>query len=230
MSMRTHRVVILVAATLLAGGCAGKLEEVVRAQAARDLRCPEADIDVHDRRSDNYVRDYTVNGCGQTAHYQAACNMTDTCVAYRPDMLGKDAAASEALTAGVDAVPESEPAEEPPVVPGEWTVVETVRPKPPPAPPATVQEVDAAVTTTAPPAVVTLRNVCPETISLFIGEAPESGEGRMMSLASTNMTQLRVPPGTKLWLLDRDQRGLTGVTLEASMHEVDADCSGLSAR
>lgn len=224
--MRTQGLIVI--ATLAAFGCAGKLSEVVRLQAARDLECPADQVEVFDRRSDNYVRDYTVVACGKTAHYQAACNMTETCVAYQPRQTGQDAAASEALTAGVDAVPTSEPEAPPEEVPGQWNVVETVRPKPPPAPPpATVIEFDAG-----PPGsqiTVELHNTCGETVALFLGEDPK-GSGQRMSLASTNMTTLRAAPGTKLWLLDRDGNGAAGVTMAPGMRAVEASCAGLSAR
>lgn len=223
MSMRTHWVVVV--AVVAGSGCAGKLEDVVRLQAARDLECPAADVEVYDRRSDNYVRDFTVVACGKTAHYQAACNMVETCVAYQPRASGMDAAASESLTAGVDAVGPAEPPEE---KPGEWTVVETVRPKPPP-PPEPVTIVEVAPSSSEPRIAVELHNTCGETISLFMGEDP-AGSGQRMSLASTNMTTLQVPAGTKLWLLDRSGSGTAGVTLEASMRAVEASCEGLSAR
>ena len=57
-SMRTHWVVVV--AALAGAGCAGKLEDVVRLQASQDLACPARDVEVYDRRSDNYVRDFTV--------------------------------------------------------------------------------------------------------------------------------------------------------------------------
>lgn len=219
--MRTHWVVVV--AALAGAGCAGKLEDVVRLQASQDLACPARDVEVYDRRSDNYVRDFTVVGCGKTAHYQAACNMVESCVAYQP-RTNVDAAASESLTAGVDAVTPAEPVED---KPGEWTVVETVRPKPPPAPePVTIVEVSPGP---GQRIAVELHNTCGETISLFLGDDP-AGSGQHMTLGSTNMTTLQVPAGTKLWLVDGSGSGTAGVTLESSMRAVDATCSGLSAR
>jgi hypothetical protein len=144
--MRMHWLVVVAALT----GCAGKLEEVVREQAAKDLRCPAAEVEVFDQRSDNYVRDYSVSGCGQTAHYQAACSMVESCVAYRPDKLGKDAAGSEALTAGIDAVPGGESVEEVAVAEdGTVTVTQTGPPAPAPETKTPLAVAEAAEVTTA---------------------------------------------------------------------------------
>jgi len=227
--MRMHWLVILAAST----GCAGKLEEVVREQAAKDLHCPAADVEVLDQRSDNYVRDYSVSGCGQTAHYQAACSMVDSCVAYRPDKLGKDAAASEALTAGIDAVPVGESVEEVAVAEdGTVTVTKTGPPAPAPETktPLAVAEAVEGSTAAEPLVTLTLRNTCTETVTLWFGPTPGAGEGRMMTLGSTNMATVRVKQGEQMWLLDRAQTGTAGIAVDASMHEVDAGCGGLSAR
>jgi hypothetical protein len=188
---------------------------------------------VFDQRSDNYVRDYSVSGCGQTAHYQAACDMVESCVAYRPDKLGKDAAGSVALTAGLDAVPGGESVEE--VAVAEDGTVTVTRTGPPVAAPETRTPLAVAeaaeVTTAAEPMVtLTLRNTCTETVTLWFGATPGAGEGRMMTLGSTNMSTVRVKQGEQLWLLDRAQSGTAGIAVDASMREVDAGCGGLSAR
>jgi hypothetical protein len=227
--MRTRWIIVAVALT----GCAGKLEEVVRLQAAKDLNCPVGEVDVVDQRSDNYVRDYSVSGCGQTAHYQAACSMVESCVAYQPAKIGKDAAASEALTAGIDAVPGSESVEEVVIAADGTMTVNRSGPAaaPPPAktPLELAQEAEAAQAN-EPLLSVTLRNTCSETVTLWFGPTPGSGVGHMMTLASTNMATVRVRPGEQLWVLDREHNGTAGVAVDASMREVDVGCAGLTAR
>lgn len=229
MVTRTHWIALLAALT----GCAGKLDEVVREQAAKDFLCSPKDIDVYDQRSDNYVRDYMATGCGRSAHYQAACSMVDACVAYQPDKLGKDAAASEALTAGIDAIPQPSERVEEIAVAEDGTVTVTNSGAAPPPPPKTPlvaakeAEVGGAAASTIE---VTLRNSCPESVMLWFGPTPGTGEGRLMGLGSTNTATVRVKQGEQLWLLDRERNGTAGITVDASMREVEAGCGGLSAR
>lgn len=220
--------VVIVAVSLT--GCAGKLVDVVRAQAAKDLNCPESEVDVYDQRSDNYVRDYTVTGCGRSAHYQAACSMVEACVAYRPDKLGKDAAASESLTAGLDAVPQETVEEVVVAEDGTVTVNRSGPPAPEPKTPLQVAEAVEVSDVNAPMMSVTLRNVCPETVTLWFGPTPNAGEGRLMTLGSTNMATVRVKQGEQLWLLDRARGGTAGVQVDAGMSEVEIGCGGLSTR
>src|SRR5687768_8186369 len=93
----------LVMALVTASACAGKLDGIVRSQAALDLACPEDQVQISDLRSDNYVRDFSVSGCGRSAHYQAACSMVGSCTAYRAGEIAADSLpASDALTVGTD--------------------------------------------------------------------------------------------------------------------------------
>lgn len=226
--LRMHWIAVLAVLT----GCAGQLDEVVRLQAAKDLNCPVDKVDVVDLRSDNYVRDYSVSACGQTEHYQAACSMVEACVAYRPDKIGKDAAASMALTAGVDALPRESVEEV--VVAQDGTVTVNRSGPAAEAPPAkTPLEVAEAVEANQAGyalLAVTLRNTCPETVTLWFGATPGTGAGHMMTLASTNMATVRVPEGEQVWVLDRAHNGTAGVAIDASMREVDVGCAGLTAR
>lgn len=66
----------------LGAACAGRLEEVIRGQAAGDLSCPESQVTVSGRSGGGGVRNYVVSACGRERSYQAACNSLGTCVAY----------------------------------------------------------------------------------------------------------------------------------------------------
>jgi hypothetical protein len=220
--MRTVSPVVLALGLL---GCAGSLEDVVRLQAAHDLRCPEDQVAVRDLRSRNYVRDYEVQACGRAAHYQAACSMVGSCVAYEPRDVEEDARTASGRTYRTEEVHGGDPS-----MGVEYTqVVERPVAEPAAAPaPAPV-----VVAPPGPDALeLTLRNACTATVTVFVGEAPNQGGGRYMTLASTNMTTLRVRPEEKVWLVDASGHGLAGVTVDASMRELEVSpgCTGLSAR
>lgn len=119
-SVRRSVLVLLVSASS-AAACGGRIEAVVRAQAALDLSCPESQVTVRDRRSRTEMRDYEVAGCGRERSYQAACNSLGTCVAYPV----RDQAGGGGGSHGIDlwadhaASPEAAPASPPaPEIPG----------------------------------------------------------------------------------------------------------------
>lgn len=222
MLARSLALLVMLAAPL---ACASRLEQVVRIQAAQDLRCPPDAVDVRDLHTRNYARDFEVSGCGQAVHYQAACNMTGSCVAYRPaDLVRDEKGASAGLTAGPDDLAPEEGAEaaadgegEAAAAGGEGEAAATV-------PVAAVVEGEARA--------VTLRNGCERTVALFIGARPQQSTGRYMTLGSTNMVTLRVQAGESVWLLDADGGGVTSVSVDRGSSEIAvADgCDGLSAR
>jgi hypothetical protein len=79
MTAPVHRALgalLVIASAALA--CAGRLEDVVRAQAAGDLSCPESQVTV--RRGS--AGGYAVTACGRERGYQTACNSLGTCVAF----------------------------------------------------------------------------------------------------------------------------------------------------
>lgn len=219
--MSTTACPIVFALAVLLTGCAGKLDDVVRVQAAQDLKCPADEISVRDLRSRNYARDYTVTGCGQEVHYQAACNMVGSCVAYQPRDLARDETgviASGALTAGSDDLAPAEPG---PAAPGEA------------APGEAAVGADAPVAEpTGEPRSVLLRNECEHTVALFVGPRPRQDSGRYLTLGSMNTVTLGVRAGEPVWLLDEKGAGVTSVAVDRGSSEiVVADgCSGLSAR
>jgi len=104
--LRPARTLVVLGGLWLGGllvACGGQLAGAVRSQAAVDLGCPEDQVEVTDLRSGNSVRDFRVTGCGRQEHYQAACNLTGGCQAYRPGEAARNPVpASEALTAGAD--------------------------------------------------------------------------------------------------------------------------------
>lgn len=246
---RTPESIVALALLVAATACAGKLDGIVRSQAALDLACPEDQVQISDLRSDNYVRDFSVSGCGRQAHYQAACSMVGSCTAYRAgEIAAESLPASDALTVGADDLqpaPTPAPAEEPApeVQVGTTTMVAE-------APPAEEPklEVSESVTSTvvaatpepspapAPklgaPQTVTMRNDCPRTVTIFVGIKPGEGGGRYMTLGSTSMIGPTLRSGESVWLLDSKQAGLTSVSVAESTREivVAESCSGLAAR
>lgn len=207
-------------------GCAGKLDDVVRVQAAQDLKCPADEVSVRDLRSRNYARDYTVTGCGQEVHYQAACNMVGSCVAYQPRDLARDETgviASGALTAGSDDLAPAEPGL---ATPGEAVGADGAVAE------AAVGADGAVAEPTGEPRSVQLRNECEHTVALFVGSRPRQDTGRYMTLGSMNTVTLSVRAGEPVWLLDEKGAGVTSVAVDRGSSEiVVADgCSGLSAR
>jgi hypothetical protein len=228
-----HRVLAALAA-LSTVACAGGLEGAVRTQAAMDLACPEGQMTVRDQRSDNYVRDFEVHGCGKRARYQAACSMVGTCTAYQSKELGEHPqASSDAVTAGVE---DLQPA--PPLVvvmpDGNTVVAEVVPPPAPEAAPAVEPAVASAspVVPSGEARPVTLRNACPRTVSLFVGPQPGAEGGRYMTLGSNSSISPRLQAGEQLWLLDEKQGGTASVSISDGTREVEIaeSCGGLTAR
>jgi hypothetical protein len=243
--------VVALATVVVAPACAGKLDGIVRSQAALDLGCPEDQVQIRDLRSDNYVRDFSVSGCGRQAHYQAACSMVGTCTAYRAgEIAANSLPASDALTVGTDdlqaapaptpaeaaapavqaeagtttMVADAPPAEEPKVEVSESVTSSVVAATPAPAP--------GPAPTFGPPQTVTLRNDCPRTVTIFVGVKPGEGGGRYMTVGSTNMIGPTLRSGESVWLLDSKQAGLTSVSVAESTREIviAESCSGLAAR
>lgn len=246
---RTLLSVAALATVVAAAACAGKLDGIVRSQAALDLACPEDQVRVSDLRSDNYVRDFTVSGCGRNAHYQAACSMVGSCTAYRAGEIAADSLpAGDALTVGTDdlqpaaapapapaeagnttvvgeaALPTDAPSEEPTVSVSESVTSSVVAATPEPAP--------KPAPSYGPPQTVTLRNECPRTVTMFIGEQPGESGGRYMTLGSTNMIGPSLRSGEQVWLLDSKQAALTSVSVATNTREIviAESCSGLAAR
>lgn len=210
-------------------GCGSQLAGVVRSQAAVDLGCPEDQVEVTDLRSGNSVRDFNVTGCGRQEHYQAACNLTGGCQAYRPGEAARDPVpASEALTAGAD---DLRPAD------GATTVFEDAS-----TPAAEGDEEPKKVVGTPsdpgatglPPTeerTVTIRNNCSRRVVLYVGKQPGE-DGRYMTLGSTNMISPRLRQGEQVWLLDEREASLASVSIAGSTHDIEIaeTCAGLSAR
>lgn len=259
MSPRAH---VLARATTLglavvASACAGKLDGVVRSQAAFDLSCPEDQVVISDLRSDSSVRDYSASGCGRQVHYQAACSTAGTCTAYRAGEIADDPLpASDALTVGPDdlqptpTVSQPAAAEAKPEDPTTSAVAAAeVAARAAAAEPVIVDQPPETITETAqgpvepakppPPAIVlgaphsvTLRNDCPATVTFFIGEKPGESAGRYMRLGSTSMSGPTLRSGEQVWLLDAKQTGLTSVSIADSTREivVAESCAGLVSR
>ena len=227
----------------LLGGCGSQLAGVVRSQAAVDLGCPEDQVEVVNLRSGNSVRDFSVRGCGRQEHYQAACNMTGSCQAYRPGEAARNPVpASEALTAGAD---DLGPADE-----GVTTVAGDAPGAADGAVAASAEvgneaaeagELAPAGTpstpgeTRLPPTeerAVTIRNNCGHRVVMYVGKQP-GGDGRYMTLGSTNMITPRMRLGDQVWLLDDEQQaGLASVSIAGPTSEVEIaeSCAGLTAR
>lgn len=207
--------------------CAGRLEDVIRAQAAGDLSCPESQVSVRGRARGGEVRNYAVTACGRERDYQAACNSLGTCVAYPVGEQDAASPGSADLWADRDRP-------------------ELAAAQPEPAEASASLEVAAASEVAAEPEVpavgsggpqgearvVTLRNECERTVALFIGEDPATGAGRYTSLGSTNMATLRLRPGEPVWLLDAKGAGLTSIGAAGSIEEIAVlpGCEGFSAR
>ncbi len=228
--------------------CGGQLAGVVRSQAAVDLGCPEDQVEVTDLRSGNSVRDFRVTGCGRQEHYQAACNLTGTCQAYRPgEAASNPVPASEALTAGADdlkpadgattAVGDASTAAEGDGEPkqvvaagdgaaGEAMALEAELP-----PAGTASEPAATRLPPTEERTVTVRNNCSRRVVLYVGKQPGEN-GRYMTLGSTNMISPRLRLGEQVWLLDEREAGLASVSVASSTHEIEIaeTCAGLSAR
>lgn len=72
LSSPTMRTALAVLALALTTGCAGKLDNAARAQAAADFKCPADQISL--RRDEVYGK-YHVEGCKQKGVYSAECLM-----------------------------------------------------------------------------------------------------------------------------------------------------------
>lgn len=241
-------VILVIVGGLWLGACGGQLAGVVRSQAAADLGCPEDQVEVTDLRSGNSVRDFSVTGCGRQEHYQAACNMTGGCQAYRPGEAAlhpnHPVPASEALTVGAD---DLKPSDEP--KPGEPERGDASTPaaeggeqprKVVAAGDEAASELPSAGTPSEPAATrllpteertVTIRNNCSRRVVLYVGKQPGEG-GRYMTLGSTNMTSPRLRLGDQVWLLDEREAGLASVSITGGADEIEIaeNCAGLSAR
>jgi len=202
-----------------------------------------------DLRSGNSVRDFRVTGCGRQEHYQAACNLTGGCQAYRPgDAARNPVPASEALTAGADdlkpaegatsavegaslaaegdAEPKQVVAAGDEVAAGEAMALEGEL-----SPAGTPGEPGATGLPLTEERTVTIRNNCPRRVVLYVGKRPGEG-GRYMTLGATNMINPRLRLGDHVWLLDEREAGLASVSIAGSTHEIEIaeTCAGLSAR
>ncbi|MBL8969591.1 MAG: hypothetical protein JNK56_03365 [Myxococcales bacterium] len=243
MSRLVHSLVVVLP---LATACASALEDTVRRQAAVDMGCPEGQVAVRDLRSDNYVRDFNVQGCGKQVHYQAACSMVGSCTAYQARELGEHPLpGSDALTAGVEDLQPSAPTSVPVVVmagasePVPMVPVVEEKPAAPVVPAgeavtvvSTVETRGAAPVGAGGTQVVTLRSACPRTVTLFVGAQPGAEDGVYMTLGSGSSIAPKLTTGSSLWLLDPRQAGIASVSIDASMREVAIaeNCGGLAAR
>lgn len=241
---RSVSVLLVSAATAVA--CAGRIENVIRAQAAMDLSCPEGQITVRAQGSRTAMRKYAVTACGREHSYQAACNSLGTCVAYPVggQARGNSGAQRFDLWADKDAPPAPAPAAAPeaeaegvvtPAVAAELLMGADVPATDVPATELPATEVPAAEVVRAPlgePRVVTLRNDCEWTVALFIGEDPVVGAGRYTSLGSMNTATLRLRQGEPVWLIDKAGVGLTSIVVAREVEEIAVveGCGGFSAR
>jgi hypothetical protein len=219
--------------------CAGRLQDVIRAQAAGDLGCPEEQVIVRGRAGGP---SYAVTACGRERSYQTACNSLGTCVAYPVGEQARSSGATgrEDLWAEPAAQPEPAadvPGSDAPAVDGSTVDLSAVARALASDGPASdvAAEVDVAAATEVPlgeARAVTLRNDCERTVALFIGEEPASGAGRYTSLGSMNTATIQLRPGEPVWLLDAKGAGLTSIGVDGDIREIAVveGCGGLSAR
>jgi|JI6StandDraft_1071083.scaffolds.fasta_scaffold31248_3 hypothetical protein len=219
--------------------CAGRLQDVIRAQAAGDLGCPEEQVIVRGRAGGP---SYAVTACGRERSYQTACNSLGTCVAYPVGEQARSSGATgrEDLWAEPAAQPEPAadvPGSDAPAVDGSTVDLSAVARALASDGPASdvAAEVDVPAATEVPlgeARAVTLRNDCERTVALFIGEEPASGAGRYTSLGSMNTATIQLRPGEPVWLLDAKGAGLTSIGVDGDIREIAVveGCGGLSAR
>jgi len=250
---RSVRVMLVLAG--FASACAGRLEDVIRGQAAGDLSCPEGQVTVSGQSGGGGVRNYVVSACGRERSYQAACNSLGTCVAY-PVRGGADASPGredlwadvrEPASTASTVQPEPEDTTLSVLAPlaaaraealaADGSQTEDVGGSEIEAPGAEVPvNVDVPVLRSreplGEPRTVTLRNECERTVALFIGDDPATGAGRYTSLGSMNTAMQRLRPGEPVWLLDAKGAGLTSIGVTGKVEEIAvlAGCSGLAAR
>jgi len=237
MTAPVHRALgalLVIASAALA--CAGRLEDVVRAQAAGDLSCPESQVTV--RRGS--AGGYAVTACGRERGYQTACNSLGTCVAFAVggparegvsedlwadrgapaaevapvEVPAEDSAAGVDALAGVSADALAGLAAEVPADAGAEVPAEVA---------AEVPAEAKAPVAAGPPGEarpVTLRNDCERTVALFIGEDPAVGAGRYTTLGSMNTATLKLRPGEPVWLLDAKGVGLTSIAALPGVGEI----------
>lgn len=249
-------VLALLVSAATVGACAGRIENVIRAQAAMDMSCPEGQITVRAQGSRTKMRDYAVSACGRERSYQAACNSLGTCVAYPVSDLARGDSRAQGidLWADKDAPPDPaaaaapEPATEAVVTPaaaaellmGADVPVGDDAPAADDVPAAEVPiaEVpiaEAPAVVRAPlgePRVVTLRNDCERTVALFIGEDPVQGAGRYTSLGSTNTAMLRLRQGEPVWLIDKTGAAVASIVVAREVEEIAVieGCDGFAPR
>lgn len=222
-----HRSVLTVVVFASVGSaCAGRLEDVIRAQAAGDLSCPEGQVTVQGRSAGGDVRNYAVSACGRERSYQAACNSLGTCVAYP---VGQDAGPSGREDLWADQRESEVAAPEPGPSVSASVVEETAEPGS--AEPAVTAPLVGAGAVSGEARAVTLRNECERTVALFIGEDPATGAGRYTSLGSMNTATLRLRAGEPVWLLDAKGAGLTSIAAGGAEEiAVLEGCGGFVAR
>ena len=222
--------------------CAGRLQDVIRAQAAGDLGCPEEQVIVRGRAGGP---SYAVTACGRERSYQTACNSLGTCVAYPVGEQARSSGATGREDLWADRAAQPEPAADVPeldvpLVAGATADLSAVAralgtsdgPGASDGPGTSDGPAAAVAGPLGEARAVTLRNDCERTVALFIGEDPASGAGRYTSLGSMNTATIQLRPGEPVWLLDAKGAGLTSIGVDGDIREIAVveGCGGLSAR
>ncbi|HTM22088.1 MAG TPA: hypothetical protein VL172_16315 [Kofleriaceae bacterium] len=79
---------------------------------------------------------------------------------------------------------------------------------------------------------VTLRNTCPSTVKLFMGDKPKFGSGTYTSLSSNTVTSYSMKEGDLIWIVDDSENGLssTSISRASTNIEILPSCTGFVMR
>jgi hypothetical protein len=196
------------------GGCAGRMTDTVRKQAASDFSCASEQLTVEPGASGAYQ----AKGCEREDTYYVSCTMYGiTCSARSSAEQHEYEAAKAELAAQRAANPP--PASSPPATAAGASAAN---------PPAAQSAAPAAPTVVS----VTLRSSCRETVKIFFGDKPKFGSGTYSSLSSNSSTSKQMQPGDLIWLVDDSQNGLSSTSVSGSTREIEVleSCTAFRVR
>lgn len=97
-----------------------------------------------------------------------------------------------------------------------------------------VPETKTPETKTPVPTTIEVRNRCPKTVQLFIGDRPKFGSGTKTSISSNTTTSFpRKADGTaSIWIIDDQENGITAATPgpDAKYVEIQGSCKEFAVR
>ncbi|HEX4452472.1 MAG TPA: hypothetical protein VH143_16460 [Kofleriaceae bacterium] len=100
---------------------------------------------------------------------------------------------------------------------------------PPPGAPAGTGAGTNAPSAPAGPVSVDIRGSCSNTVKVFYGDKPGYGSGTLSSVESNSISSHSFRPGEMMWVVDEHENGVASVTVTPSTHEIEVNCTAISA-